>query len=95
VKITVFDTNSPHLILVNKMEFVKEEHDIDWGSPHYVFPFFLTKVLLGRSTTNYLQNRCPTKIILENRSPYEVWTGISPIVTHLKIFGCTAYALIS
>jgi hypothetical protein len=45
-------------------------------------------------TTNYLQNRCPTKINLENKNPYEVWTEISPIVTHLKIFGCTAYALI-
>jgi hypothetical protein len=45
-------------------------------------------------TTNYLQNRCPIKVILENRNPYEVWTRIFPTLTHLKIFGCTTYALI-
>ncbi len=45
-------------------------------------------------TTNHFQNRRPTKTILENKSPYEVWIGIFPPFTYLKIFGCAAYALI-
>ncbi len=36
-----------------KWSLWKEEHDIDWGNPHYVLPFSLTKVLLGGNTTNY------------------------------------------
>ncbi len=60
------------------------------------FHSFLPKSYWGEAllTTNYLQNRCPTKAILENKNPYEVWTRISPTLTHLKIFGCTAYALV-
>ncbi len=45
-------------------------------------------------TTNHFQNRCLIKTILKNKSPYEVWIGISPTFTHLKIFGCATYALI-
>jgi hypothetical protein len=74
----------------------KEEHDIDWAILTMFFHSFLPKSYWGEALliANYLQNRCPTKAILENKSPYEVWTRISPTLIHLKIFRCIAYALI-
>lgn len=39
----------------------------------------------------YLSNRCPTKG-LEFKTPAEVWSGRTPSVQHLRVFGCTAYA---
>lgn len=41
--------------------------------------------------TVYLLNRCPTKSV-RNMTPQEAWSGYKPIVAHLKIFGCVAYA---
>ena len=39
----------------------------------------------------YLLNLSPTKVVM-NRTPYEVWHGRKPSVSHLRIFGCVAYA---
>ncbi|XP_073102473.1 uncharacterized protein [Elaeis guineensis] len=39
----------------------------------------------------YLLNRCPTKI-LEGITPQEAWSGYKPNISHLKMFGCIAYA---
>ena len=39
----------------------------------------------------YLLNRCPTKIV-KNKTPQEAWSGYTPSVAHLRIFGCVAYA---
>ena len=36
-------------------------------------------------------NRCPTKSE-NNKVPQESWTGMNNSVSHLKIFGCVAYA---
>ncbi|MFO0359371.1 MAG: reverse transcriptase domain-containing protein, partial [Flavobacteriales bacterium] len=44
-------------------------------------------------TANYIVNRTPTRT-LDNISPYEKWTGESPSLSNLRIFGCHAYALI-
>ena len=41
--------------------------------------------------TIYIMNRCPTKS-LKNKVPQEAWIGMNPSVSHLKIFGCVAYA---
>ena len=41
----------------------------------------------------YLLNLSPTKAV-QNQTPYEAWSGKKPWVSHLKIFGCIAYALI-
>ena len=46
-------------------------------------------------TTNYLQNRTPTKALSPNTTPFEEWFEFPPTLSHLKVFGCTAYALIS
>lgn len=44
------------------------------------------------ATAAYIRNRMPTTAIKENVTPYEKWYGRKPIVTHLKVFGCVAYA---
>jgi hypothetical protein len=46
------------------------------------------------STTNYLQNRSPTKAIPHGKTCIEVWTKKKPNLSHLKIFGNKAFALI-
>jgi hypothetical protein len=43
------------------------------------------------STAVYLRNRSPTKAVKE-KSAYEAWTGKKPTVSHLRVFGCDAYA---
>lgn len=40
---------------------------------------------------SYVLNRCPTKTI-HNVVPKEVWSGIKHSVTHMRVFGCVAYA---
>lgn len=51
---------------------------------------------MGRSphTTNYLQNRSPTKAISANKTPYELWYGRQPNLSYLKTFGCPAHVFI-
>ena len=39
----------------------------------------------------YVLNICPTKVVM-NRVPEEAWSGIKQGVTHMKVFGCVAYA---
>ncbi|KAK8936281.1 hypothetical protein KSP39_PZI013961 [Platanthera zijinensis] len=41
-------------------------------------------------TAVYVLNRSPTRS-LENMTPYEAWYKRKPSVSHLRIFGCTAY----
>jgi len=36
-------------------------------------------------------NRCPTKSV-KNKVPQEAWTCMNHSVSHLKVFGCVAYA---
>ena len=45
------------------------------------------------STAAYLLNRSPTKAV-GGMTPYEAWTGEKPLVDHLRVFGCHAYAKI-
>ncbi|VFQ76223.1 unnamed protein product [Cuscuta campestris] len=41
------------------------------------------------STAIYTLNRVPTKAV--ERTPYQLWTGKCPVLSHLKIWGCEAY----
>ncbi|KAH0819264.1 hypothetical protein GEV33_003527 [Tenebrio molitor] len=41
-------------------------------------------------TANHVRNRCISKSI-DGDIPYKRWTGKSPDVSHLQIFGCKAY----
>jgi len=42
-------------------------------------------------TAVYLRNRCPSKA-LNRVTPFEAWTSEKPSLTHLRVFGCNAYA---
>ncbi|XP_041786372.1 casein kinase I-like, partial [Anopheles merus] len=44
------------------------------------------------NTATYLQNRLPTKPI--SKTPFELWTGEKPDLSHLKMFGSRAYVWI-
>ena len=44
------------------------------------------------ATAAYIRNRTPTTAIKENKTPYEKWYGRKPRVSHLRVFGCVAYA---
>jgi len=43
------------------------------------------------NTAVYIKNRCPTKA-LNSKTPQEAWSGRKPDVSHLRIFGCKAFA---
>ena len=40
----------------------------------------------------YIRNRLPTTALTERKTPFEVWSGRKPNISHLKVFGCMAYA---
>ena len=42
-------------------------------------------------TAIYIINRLPT-LILHHKTPYEILLGTKPDYTHLKVFGCLAFA---
>ena len=42
------------------------------------------------STAVYLKNRSPSKLL--NMTPFEIWHGRKPKVSHLRVFGSDAYA---
>ena len=44
-------------------------------------------------TAIYIYNRSPHKA-LNKQTPYEIWFGTKPDLSKLRVFGCTAYALI-
>ncbi|OAE31541.1 hypothetical protein AXG93_3415s1010 [Marchantia polymorpha subsp. ruderalis] len=43
-------------------------------------------------TTVYLQNRSPSKALLNDKTTHELWHGHKPDLHHLQVFGCTAFA---
>jgi hypothetical protein len=43
------------------------------------------------NTAVYIKNRCPTKA-LDSKTPQEAWSGRKPDVSHLRVFGCKAFA---
>ncbi|CAI5725938.1 unnamed protein product [Peronospora destructor] len=45
-------------------------------------------------TATFLRNRCPTRSISLEQSPYQVWTGRKPMLANLKVFGCHAFVAI-
>ena len=46
------------------------------------------------NTSIYVQNRTSSSSI-DNLTPFEIWNGKKPVVSHFKVFGCQAYAYIS
>ncbi|KAI1000596.1 hypothetical protein K3495_g7597 [Podosphaera aphanis] len=45
------------------------------------------------TTACYIKNRIPLKE--DNLTPYEKFSGIEPVLSHLKVWGCICYALIN
>jgi len=45
------------------------------------------------STVIYILNRCPTKVI-QGKTPFKVWSGREPNISHLRVFGCEAFSYI-
>ena len=44
------------------------------------------------NTAAYIRNRCPTKI-LSDKTPYEMWTGRKPHISHMRKIGSRVIAL--
>jgi transposase InsO family protein len=42
-------------------------------------------------TATYLINRSPTKALINNKTPYEMWYQRKPTLKYLKVFGSTVY----
>lgn len=42
-------------------------------------------------TAVYTRNRCPTNALV-GKTPEEAWSGKRPTITHMRVFGCIAYA---
>ena len=57
------------------------------ATKHFSNEYFAEVVV----TTVYIMNRCPTKSV-KNKVPQEAWTSMNHSVSHLKFFGCVAYA---
>ncbi|XP_016702154.1 uncharacterized protein [Gossypium hirsutum] len=45
------------------------------------------------NTSVYLLNRLPTTAVKE-KTPFEAWHDLKPVVSHLKVFGCICYTII-
>jgi hypothetical protein len=41
-------------------------------------------------TACYLVNLSPS-LVLDDKTPHEVWSGKKPSLQHLRVFGCDAY----
>ena len=39
----------------------------------------------------FIRNRCPSRAIDDDRTPYELWTGEKPSLALLRVFGCIAH----
>ena len=46
------------------------------------------------ATAAYLWDQTPTRSLREKTTPYEKWYGRKPDLSHLRVFGCMAYAYI-
>ena len=47
------------------------------------------------NTATYIRNRCISRALdSSDTTPEELWSGMKPDISHLRIFGCPAYALI-
>jgi len=44
------------------------------------------------ATAVYVRNRVPTSSHKQSTTPYEIWYGVKPDLSHLRVFGCVAYA---
>jgi hypothetical protein len=55
----------------------------------------LNKSLWAEAVVNaaYTKNRCPSRA-LPSITPEEAWSGKKPCISHMRVFGCIAYAMV-
>jgi hypothetical protein len=55
----------------------------------------LKKSLWAEAVVNaaYTRNRCPSRA-LPSITPEEAWSGRKPCISHMRVFGCIAYAMV-
>jgi hypothetical protein len=58
---------------------------------HQPWGLELNNIFNTMNTAVYIKNRCPTKA-LNSKTPQEAWSGRKPDVSHLRVFGCKAFA---
>ena len=46
------------------------------------------------ATASYVKNRVPNSAISNEETPFQRWYGTKPDLSGIKVFGCTAYALL-
>ena len=44
-------------------------------------------------TASHTINRLPTMALLNNKTPFEAWTGMKPDLSRMRTFGCWAWAV--
>src|SRR5882762_8995422 len=59
----------------------------------YTVEFSPFNTFWGEALASYIHvgNRLPTSAIPGATTPYELWHGTKPDVSHLRVWGCTAY----
>jgi hypothetical protein len=55
----------------------------------------LKKSLWAEAVVNaaYTRNQCPSRALL-SITPEEAWSGRKPCISHMRVFGCIAYAMV-
>ena len=78
---------------LNKMSCRTHEQNTCGNHQINVSRLWITKRFWAEalSTATYLRNRSPTNAV-QDKTPYESWTGKKPNISHLRVFGCDAYA---
>lgn len=46
-------------------------------------------------TAVYIRNRCPSSSLPHDLTPMEIWSGVKPDVSHLRVFGSVVFAHVS
>jgi hypothetical protein len=59
----------------------------------YIIELYTSFWAEGLQTACYLQNISYTSALIKT-TPFELWTGLKPNLSHLRIFGCQAFSQI-
>ena len=85
--------NTPFLITHNKMESLNVRIKHSWMLVRVCYKLGIFTINFGKrwpQPLSYLQNRSPHKALGLN-TPYAMWFGHKPNLSHLPIFGVTIY----
>lgn len=86
-KNTEYNNKSQHLTLFSKTGLRKRKIEPLFKGKNLTNGFWAEAV----NTATYLKNRSPTKC-LDYKTPFEALFGFKPAVSHVRVFGCKAFA---